>query len=679
MSRLFSGSTRAALARAQARGRAHLSRAGRALVLAGPGHLAGLIVDARLEFGTVVVEGWAALPSGDVKGVLLMIDGEVRAPAELHLSTPRDHSGRALTAWSDTAGWRATLDRASVGVGRHRIGAVVLRGYGLMETLEPTELEIPAIGEVGSLDSPMDGATVVGNLIVSGWFLTGRGYDQVEVSVGGETAVRARILTVIRRDVAAVVDDPDGPLSGWDLLVPIVPGGAADVSVVVDAVGPRGRLRLGERRIHWVLRDGAVSEPERARVIEARTALVAARHLADAEGLNLVVLTHQLGLGGGQLYVQELLRHILRATDVVCTVLSMADGVLRDELEALGARVLVVGAPPTTGVRYEEWMQQVTAVASTTGANVVVANTAGAYWGVDLAERLGVPSVWAIHESFTPEVFLQVGFTTPPDDLVRRRFLEAFGHAGAVVFEADATKRLFEHLIRPGRALRVDYGIDLDRVREFVTQRPREGIRARLGIDADQTVLICIGTFEPRKAQGLLVAAFARVVEEHPRAILALVGDSENPFSSGVHAMVERFGLAGQVRLIPVTPDIEDWYRAADAFVLASDVESLPRSMLEAMAFGTPVLAASVFGVPEIIEDGVNGVLLEPSSVGSAAEALERVLRMSPAERQELGDAGRRTVMANRSSLLDARDYRALFSALGSDDDPDLAAALEAP
>jgi D-inositol-3-phosphate glycosyltransferase len=627
----------------------------------------------------VVVEGWAALRSSDVEGVLVTVDGEVRAPAELHLPTPRDHSGRALTAWSDSAGWRVGLDRGSVGVGRHRIGAVVLLGNGLVETLEPTELEIAAIGHVGSIDSPIDGATVVGNLLVCGWFLTGRGYDQVEVSVGGGTAARARILSSIRPDVAAVADDPDAPLAGWDLLVSIGPGGPADVSVVVDAVGPRGRLRLGERFIHRTPRDGTVSEPERAHRLEARTALIAARHRADADGLNLLVVTHDLGLGGGQLYLEELLRHVLRGTDVICTVLSMTDGVLRDELEALGARVLVVGAPPTTAVRYEQWLHQLAAVASTSGANVVLANTAGAYWGIDLAARLGVPSVWAIHESFTPEAYLEVGFVVPPDDLVERRFLEAFGQAGAVVFEADATKRLFEHLIRPGRAVRMDYGIDLDRVRLFVAERPREGIRARLGIDADQTVLICIGTFEPRKAQGLLVAAFARVVEEHPRAILALVGDSENPFSSGVHAMVERFGLAGQVRLIPVTPDIEDWYRAADAFVLASDVESLPRSMLEAMAFGTPVLAASVFGVPEIIEDGVNGILLEPSSVGSAAEALERVLRMSPAERQELGDAGRQTVMANRSSLLYAQHYRALFSALRSGDDPDRAKTLEAP
>jgi glycosyltransferase involved in cell wall biosynthesis len=316
-------------------------------------------------------------------------------------------------------------------------------------------------------------------------------------------------------------------------------------------------------------------------------------------------------------------------------------------------------------------------VARTTGANAILANSANSYWAVDLAGRLGVPSVWAIHESFTPEVFLKVGFAGPPDDLVRRRFLAAFGQAGAVVFEADATKRLFQHLIPAGRALRVDYGIDLDRVSAFVAEHPREVVRERLEVRPGQVLVMCMGTYEPRKAQGLLVAAFAQVAREHPSAILAMVGDQGGPFSDAVHRLVDNYGLAERVRLVPLTPDIEDWYLAADAFILASDVESLPRSMLEAMAFGTPVLASAVFGAPEVVEDGINGLLFESSSVASVVEVLQRALRMSRKQRQELGEAGRLTVEANRSSSLYAHDYRILFAALVAADCPDLASALE--
>jgi glycosyltransferase involved in cell wall biosynthesis len=312
------------------------------------------------------------------------------------------------------------------------------------------------------------------------------------------------------------------------------------------------------------------------------------------------------------------------------------------------------------------------------GANAVLANTAASYWGVDLAARLGVPSAWAIHESFAPEIFLHVGFHYPPDAHVRRRFLGAFGQAGAVVFEADATKRIFRDVIPKGRGVRVDYGIDLERIHSFVAENPREDIREALDVKHDQILVMCMGTYEPRKAQALLTAAFARVADDFPRAVLAMVGDKGGPYSEGVHDLVKNFDLTERVRLVPVTPDIDDWYLAADAFILASDIESLPRSMLEVMAFGTPVLAPAVFGVSEVVEDGINGLLFDPTSVASAAEVLRRFLQIPRARRKEMGEAGRLTVEANRSSANYARDYRALFAALASEREPDLEAALKA-
>jgi len=393
--------------------------------------------------------------------------------------------------------------------------------------------------------------------------------------------------------------------------------------------------------------------------------------------VNLLVATHHLGLGGGQLYLQELLRHLLLDNDVTCTVLSASDGVLRAELEELGARVHVVGMPPSSAVPYEGWLHQLAALVTTTRSNIVLANSAGSFWAIDLAARIEIPSVWAIHESFAPEVFFQVGFPSPPDERIRRRFLDAFGQAGAVVFEADATLNLFQHLIREGRGLRVDYGIDLDQVRAFEAENPRQVVRDRLGVGAGHTLLVCLGTCEPRKAQGLLATAFAQVVDEYPRAVLAMVGDRGDVYSGLIQDVVDNFGISDNVRLVAVTPDIEDWYLAADLFVLASDVESLPRSMLEAMAFGTPILGSAVFGVPEIVEDGVNGLLFDPSCVASAAQAMRRALRLSRKEREEMGEAGRALVQATRSSAHYGRAYRIIFGALLSTEEIDLADSLK--
>ena len=381
-------------------------------------------------------------------------------------------------------------------------------------------------------------------------------------------------------------------------------------------------------------------------------------------GEHLLVVTHHLGLGGGQLYLQELLRRLLAQDDVTCTVVAPTDGPLRTELEELGARVLVVGRAPVTAVEYEDWMHLLTSAAATTGATSALVNTAGCYWGVDLADRLGIPSVWSVHESFRPEHFVLVGFPAPPDAWVVERFTSAFALAGRVVFEADATMDLFTHLIRDDRALRVDYGIDVDAVQAFVDTHDRDAVRAQLGLGPDETVILCMGTYEPRKAQGLLARAFSELVTDHPRAVLVMVGDQDNEYSRAVHEVVERLGIEERVRMLPVTPLVDEWYLAADCLVLASDIESLSRAMLEAMAFGTPVLVSAVYGHRAVIEDGVNGFLLDSSSVAAVTAALRRILRLERAERAAVGERGRDWVRETRRSEGYAGAYRALIAEL---------------
>jgi glycosyltransferase involved in cell wall biosynthesis len=98
------------------------------------------------------------------------------------------------------------------------------------------------------------------------------------------------------------------------------------------------------------------------------------------------------------------------------------------------------------------------------------------------------------------------------------------------------------------------------------------------------------------------------------------------------------------MRLIPITPDVDPWYGMADLLVCASDIESLPRTVLEAMAWETPVLATSVFGLPELITDGETGWLCEPRDLSQLAAGIDRVLSSSAEQRQRIGRDGRELV-----------------------------------
>ena len=127
-------------------------------------------------------------------------------------------------------------------------------------------------------------------------------------------------------------------------------------------------------------------------------------------------------------------------------------------------------------------------------------------------------------------------------------------------------------------------------------------IRRELGLPEDATIVLVVGTVEPRKAQTRIAQAIERLRSRHPDVLCVMVGDQPTGYSEGLHRYVTAAGLEDHIRIIPLVSDPFPWLRAADLFLCASDIESLPRSILEAMAFGLPVVACRIFGIPELID-----------------------------------------------------------------------------
>jgi glycosyltransferase involved in cell wall biosynthesis len=93
---------------------------------------------------------------------------------------------------------------------------------------------------------------------------------------------------------------------------------------------------------------------------------------------------------------------------------------------------------------------------------------------------------------------------------------------------------------------------------------------------------------------------------------------------------------------------------------MASDLESMPRVLLEAMAFGIPVVATDVWGIPELVRHGENGLLVPPRNVEALADALRATLSLTPLERAQLGAAGSALVHSRH----DLGRYRRVFEQL---------------
>ena len=667
-----------AVRRAGGRQLAHARRLAIAGRRAGPGRLAGAVISAEARGDDLVIGGWAHLPAGAIDVVVVSINGRVVGVAPPVDPTPELPWLGPVTARSAAAGWTAVAPDAAFGPTElpHTVAitAYAVLRQGFTEPLIPLTVQVPGTPPlaVGTLDVPAEGDTVVRPFFYArGWLLPRAELDRVEVTIGDQPPVRARLHAIPRPDVAAAAEDPLAVMAGWEAAVELPSGFDPAEPVTVEAIARSGERAVVLGRVQVRVEASATPPPadvdwlqqlaRRADQPEAPTA-------GDAsEGLRLAVFTHHLGLGGGQLYLQDLLRHLLVQPDVDCLVVSQADGVLRGELEALGAAVHVAGMFPLEPAAYESRLRELTGLCREVDTNMVLVNTTGSFIGADLARRARIPAVWAIHESFTLDAYFLAAFGLGEHAHVRARAADGLRSAAAVVFEADATRRLYAEHGDPRRYLKLDYGIPLAEIEAYRAAHGRAELRTSLGFDRSDVVVVCLGTFEPRKAQVSLLFAFEQIADRFPESTLVLVGDTGSPYAAGVHEIAKGLDLQDRVRLVGVTRDTYAWYHAADVFVSASDLESLPRSVLEAMAFEVPVVAASVFGLPELITHGVDGVLFEPSDVGALASALEDVLAMDPERRVTLGRAAADMVRRTRDDRAFAAAYRRLFDALLSD------------
>jgi glycosyltransferase involved in cell wall biosynthesis len=163
-------------------------------------------------------------------------------------------------------------------------------------------------------------------------------------------------------------------------------------------------------------------------------------------------------------------------------------------------------------------------------------------------------------------------------------------------------------------------GIDPARVPSGGGDRVRE----ELGIGPGDPLLAIVARLVRDKGHEHALRAFATIVAKRPSARLAVVGDGK--LRGEIDALVRELKLDRSVILTGARGDVPAILDAADVLVVASLREGMPHSILEAMVAGTPVVSTAVAGVPEMIEDGREGLLVPPASSGALAEAIERVL-----------------------------------------------------
>ncbi|MGA3221985.1 MAG: glycosyltransferase, partial [Acidimicrobiales bacterium] len=152
--------------------------------------------------------------------------------------------------------------------------------------------------------------------------------------------------------------------------------------------------------------------------------------------------------------------------------------------------------------------------------------------------------------------------------------------------------------------------------------------------------VLCVARLAPQKGLDILVRAIGALVEGGTDVHLTIVG--AGPLEATLRRRAERCGVAARVSFAGAVgqDEMAAYYARADVFCLPSFAEGLPVVLMEAMATGRPVVATRIMGVPELVEEGVSGLLVAPGSVDELAGALRR-LAASPDLRESFGRAGR--------------------------------------
>jgi len=212
-----------------------------------------------------------------------------------------------------------------------------------------------------------------------------------------------------------------------------------------------------------------------------------------------------------------------------------------------------------------------------------------------------------------------------------------------------------QHIVRQSKLCVVDNGIP---VSDFDSGDYRLSTRAALGIPADVPVVGIIARLDEVKCQDLLIRAFAQVRQQHHNIHLLLVGDG--PTRNALSDLTSELQLTSCVHFAGYQSEPQRFLPAMDLFVLPSRLEGLPLAILEAWAARLPVIASRVGGVPNVVTDGVNGLLFDPGDQRALEARIIQLLSDGILARR-LGYAGRARVEANFDTRRMVSEYRRLY------------------
>jgi glycosyltransferase involved in cell wall biosynthesis len=318
---------------------------------------------------------------------------------------------------------------------------------------------------------------------------------------------------------------------------------------------------------------------------------------------------------------------------------------LRDAMEADGVRF--VGLRRRGRVNLLAW-RPLLALLRRERVDVLHSHKFGSnVWAVILGRLARVPVIVAHEHTWSYE-------GQPLRKFLDRHLIARGSNAFVAVSREDERRMIAVEGIDPADVTFVPNGIDA------LPEGDGARVRAELGIEPDAPVIGAVAVLRPQKALDVLVRAVAELVPEHPQLRAVIAGEGR---PAELNALAQELGVGDNVMLIGNRGDVPDVLAALDVAVSSSRFEGSPLAVMEYMDAALPVVATRVGGVPDLIEDGVNGLLVEPGDPGGLAAAIGELLK-DPARAKAMGERGRERRRAEFDLNVTVRRLESLYEEL---------------
>lgn len=273
---------------------------------------------------------------------------------------------------------------------------------------------------------------------------------------------------------------------------------------------------------------------------------------------------------------------------------------------------------------------------------------------------------WVGRKLRIPVLAFSRGYTTESLRVALYEMLERFAlrRVDGVVCVSEGQRRRLESLrVRPRRVWVVHNAVDVPDSEAPSDGEERASVFREFALPEGATLAVCAGRLSPEKGQRFLVEALALLRPSGLAPHVAFCGDGAS--RPELERTARRLGVADRCRFVGFRRDLGRIFRAMDFLVLPSLTEGLPNVLLEAAAAAKPAVATCVGGVPEVVTDGRDGLLVPPRSPESLAAGMER-LCASPELRMQLGAAARETVRARFDFATQTRTLVQIYEEIAS-------------